>query len=117
VPAGPWNRRSLYLKVRDRASYEFAISSAAVALDMDGETVRQARIALGGMAYRPWRSREAEEVLSGKVLTEAAAESAASAALRTARTHGDNDYKPELARRTLVRALMQVKSHSMTAGI
>ncbi len=116
VPAAAWNRRSLYLKVRDRTSYEFAISSAAVALDLDGERVRQARIGLGGMAYRPWRSTEAEQSLMGKVLTEANAEIAAAAALKSARTHGDNDYKPELARRTLVRALLQAKSMSPAAG-
>jgi xanthine dehydrogenase YagS FAD-binding subunit len=107
VPAGPWTRRSLYLKVRDRQSYEFAISSAAVALEMDGQVVRQARIGLGGMAYRPWRAREAEALLAGKPLTEAGADAAAQAALRGAVTHGGNDYKPELARRTLVRALLQ----------
>ena len=110
VPAGEWTRRSLYLKVRDRASYEFAIASAAVALDMDGEIVRHARIGLGGMAYRPWRAREAEAVLAGKPLTEASAEAAAMAALSGAVTHGHNDYKPELGRRTLVRALMQAKT-------
>ena len=110
VPAAAWNRRSLYLKIRDRSSYEFAISSAAVALDLDGETVRQVRIGLGGMAYRPWRSMEAEQSLTGKILTEANAEIAAAAALKTAKTYGDNDYKPELARRTLVRALLQAKS-------
>ena len=76
VPAGAWIRRSLYLKVRDRASYEFAIASAAVALDLDGETVRQVRIGLGGMAYRPWRAHEAEAVLTGKPLSEANAEAA-----------------------------------------
>ncbi len=107
VPAGGWTGRSLYLKVRDRASYEFAIASAAVALEMDGDTVRRARIGLGGMAYRPWRSPEAEAVLVGKPMSEGNAEAAASAALEGAVTHGHNDYKPELGRRTLVRALMQ----------
>ncbi|HEY3697158.1 xanthine dehydrogenase family protein subunit M [Phenylobacterium sp.] len=107
TPAGPWTRRSLYLKVRDRASYEFALASAAVALDLDGDVVRQARIGLGGMAYRPWRAREAETLLAGKPLTEAAAEAAARAAFAGAVTHGGNDFKPELGRRTLVRALLQ----------
>jgi xanthine dehydrogenase YagS FAD-binding subunit len=107
VPAGAWTRRSLYLKIRNRQSYEFAISSAAVALDLDGGVVRAARIGLGGMAYRPWRSKEAEAVLTGKPLTEANAEAAARAALAGAVTHGGNAYKPELARRTLVRALLQ----------
>jgi xanthine dehydrogenase YagS FAD-binding subunit len=110
VPPGAWNRRSLYLKVRDRASYEFAISSAAVALDMDGERVRSVRIGLGGMAYRPWRAKEAEDALTGKPLTESNAEAAAGAALSSATTHGYNDYKPELARRTLVHALLQARS-------
>lgn len=110
VPAGPWARRSLYVKVRDRASYEFASASAAVALSMDGDVVRDARIGLGGVAYRPWRSREAEAALAGKPLTEANAEAAAKAAYAGAVTHGGNDFKPELGRRTLVRALLQAKT-------
>ncbi len=113
IPAGPWTRRSSYVKVRDRASYEFALASAAVALQLDGDTVRQVRIGLGGIAYRPWRAVEAEAALTGHALTEANAEAAASLALRGARTHGFNDYKPELARRTLVRALLQTGSLSV----
>ncbi len=109
VPTGPWTRRSLYLKIRDRQSYEFALASAAVALDMDGDTVRQARIGLGGSAYRPWRAHEAEALLVGHPLTPAAAQTAARAALAGAVTHGGNDFKPELMRRTLVRALMQAQ--------
>lgn len=116
VPAGEWTRRSLYLKVRDRASYEFAIASAAVALQLDGEIVREVRIALGGMAYRPWRSHEAEAVLAGKPLSEANAEAAAVITLHGAVTHGHNDYKPELGRRTLVRALMQAKTMPVATG-
>jgi xanthine dehydrogenase YagS FAD-binding subunit len=107
VPAGPWTKRSLYLKIRDRQSYEFAIAAAAVGLDIDGGVVRQARIGLGGMAYRPWRAREAETLLAGKPLTEATAQAAAEAALAGAVTHGGNAYKPELGRRTLVRALLE----------
>ncbi|HEY5107697.1 MAG TPA: xanthine dehydrogenase family protein subunit M [Caulobacteraceae bacterium] len=110
VPAGPWTRRSLYLKVRDRQSYEFALASAAVALDMDGDTVRTARIALGGVATIPWRAREAEAALAGRRLDEAAARGAADAALAGAVTHGQNAYKPELGRRTLVRALLAAKA-------
>ena len=116
VPAGEWTRRSLYLKVRDRASYEFANAAAAVALEMDGEIVREVRLGLGGMAYRPWRSHQAEAVLAGKPLTEANAEAAARVALSGAVTHGNNDYKPELGRRTLVRALMQAKSMPLATG-
>ena len=110
IPGGAWTRRSLYLKIRDRASYEFAIASAAVALDMDGDIVRQARVGLGGAAYRPWRARDAEALLVGKPLTEAAAEAAAHAAFADAVTHGANAYKPELGRRTLVRALLHAKA-------
>jgi xanthine dehydrogenase YagS FAD-binding subunit len=109
VPGGPLARRSLYLKIRDRQSYEFAVASAAVGLDLDGGLVRQVRIGLGGMAYRPWRPQDAERALVGKPLTEDAATRAAEIALRGAVTHGHNDYKPELGRRTLVRALMQAK--------
>jgi xanthine dehydrogenase YagS FAD-binding subunit len=110
VPSGSWTRRSLYLKVRDRASYEFAIASAAVALEMQADKVVSARIGLGGMAYRPWRSQDAEKALNGKALTEASAQEAAEAALSGAQSHGHNDYKPELARRTIVRALLQAKA-------
>jgi xanthine dehydrogenase YagS FAD-binding subunit len=116
VPPGAWNRRSVYLKVRDRTSYEFALSSAAVALDLDGDRVRNARIGLGGVAYRPWRSAEAEQALTGKPLTEANAEAAAAAALKGAKTHGHNDYKPELARRMLVRALLHAGSMTLSGA-
>jgi xanthine dehydrogenase YagS FAD-binding subunit len=113
VPAGAWTPRSTYMKVRDRESYEFAIASAAVALDLDGDVVRTARIGLGGMAYRPWRATAAEQALAGKPLTREAAEQAARAALEGAVTHGHNDYKPELARRTLVRALLAAQAMSV----
>jgi xanthine dehydrogenase YagS FAD-binding subunit len=113
VPAGPWGRHAAYVKVRDRASYEFAIASAAVALDMDGKTVRGARIGLGGMAYRPWRAAEAEAALVGKPLTVASAEAAARIALQGAVTHGHNADKPELGRRTLVRALLAAAQTSV----
>jgi xanthine dehydrogenase YagS FAD-binding subunit len=106
VPAGPWTRRSLYLKIRDRQSYEFALTSAAVALDLDDGVVRTARIGLGGVATKPWRSHEAEAALNGRPLDEAAAMRAAEAAFAGARTHGGNAYKVELGRRTLVRALL-----------
>jgi xanthine dehydrogenase YagS FAD-binding subunit len=112
VPAGPWTRRSTYLKIRDRQSYEFAVASAAVALELDGDHVRTARIALGGVAYRPWRSHEAEAELDGCVLDERSAEAAGRAAFAQARPSGENSYKIELGRRTLVRALLQAKGLS-----
>src|ERR1043166_3159016 len=71
VPAGRWTRRSLYLKIRDRASYEFALASAAVALDVEDRVVRAARIALGGVATVPWRATSAETALVGKRLDDA----------------------------------------------
>jgi xanthine dehydrogenase YagS FAD-binding subunit len=110
VPAGPWTRRSLYLKIRDRQSYEFALASAAVALDLDGGVVREARIGLGGVAAKPWRSSEAEAALLGRPLTEATANAAAEAAFARAVVRGELKFKPELGRRTLVRALLQAQA-------
>ncbi len=107
IAAAPWTRRSLYLKIRDRQSYEFALASAAVALDLDGRTVRQARIALGGVATVPWRAREAEASLQGKVLDAAAAEAAAKLAFAGATPREFNAYKVALGQKTVVRALLQ----------
>jgi xanthine dehydrogenase YagS FAD-binding subunit len=107
LPAGPWTRRSLYLKVRDRQSYEFALASAAVALELRDGTVHEARIALGGIATVPWRSGEAEAVLKGQPINEETAAAAAEAAFAPARAHGENAYKLPLGKRTLVRALLQ----------
>jgi xanthine dehydrogenase YagS FAD-binding subunit len=110
LPALPWAKRSLYLKVRDRQSYEFALASVAVALNMDGGLVREARIALGGVATRPWRAHEAETALAGAALNEESARHAAELAFADAVTHGENAYKVELGKRTLVRALLQAAS-------
>ncbi len=107
IAAAPWTRRSLYLKVRDRESYEFALASAAVALDLRGGVVNEARIALGGVATKPWRAREAEAALKGRPLDEAAARAAAEAAFANAVSHGENAYKIELGKRTVLRALLQ----------
>ncbi len=107
VAAAPFTRRSLYLKVRDRRSYAFALTSAAVALDLGpGRDVNEARIALGGVASRPWRAHAAEAELRGKKLDEAAARAAADIAFADARPHGQNAFKVELGKRTLVRALL-----------
>jgi xanthine dehydrogenase YagS FAD-binding subunit len=110
VPRGPWTRRSVYVKVRDRDSYEFGLATAAVALHLDGNQVRAARIGLGGLAYRPWRAHEAEAVLVGRNLDETSAAAAAQAAFAGAQTHGENAFKPELGRQTLVRALLQAQA-------
>ncbi len=107
VPSGPWTRRSLYLKIRDRQSYEFALASAAVALDIAGGLVREARIALGGVATTPWRAREAEASLSGKPLNEGTASDAARIAFAGAMPREHNAYKVALGQKTVVRALLQ----------
>jgi xanthine dehydrogenase YagS FAD-binding subunit len=105
LPPLPFARRSLYVKVRDRRSYAFALASAAVALDVDGGRIREARIALGGVATIPWRARDAEGVLRGATLDAATLRRAADAALAGAVPHSDNGFKISLAKRTLVRAL------------
>jgi xanthine dehydrogenase YagS FAD-binding subunit len=107
VPLLSFARRSLYLKIRDRESYEFALASAAVALDIEDDVVREARIALGGVATTPWRARKAEAALQGKSLNESHMRRAADTAFADAKGHGENDYKIELGRRTLIRALRQ----------
>jgi xanthine dehydrogenase YagS FAD-binding subunit len=108
IPAAAWMRRSRFLKIRDRESYEFALASAAVALDLGPDrAVRQARIALGGVATIPWRAREAEAALVGKPLTEASAGEAAEIAFRGAAPRRHNAFKLALGRRTLTRALIE----------
>ncbi len=107
LPAIPFATRSHYLKVRDRASYAFALASAAVVLDLAGGTIEEARIALGGVATKPWRSREAEAVLTGKKASVESYRAAAEVALSGARGQRDNQFKIELAKRTLVRALIE----------
>ena len=94
-----------YLKVRDRTSYAFAVVSAAAALRMTGETIGEARLALGGVAMKPWRAREAEQILAGARAEPSSFARAAEAALAGAKPSGDNAFKIELARRIVVRAL------------
>jgi len=97
-------RRSHYLKVRDRASYEFALASAAVVLDLDGDTIRAARLGLGGVATKPWRAMEAEHFLTGRAATDDTFRHAAEIALAGAVAREHNHFKIELAKRTIVRA-------------
>lgn len=108
VPALSFARRSLYLKVRDRASFAFALASAAVALEIRDGAIRDARVALGGIGTRPWRSREAERTLVGQPPGGDAYRRAAEAALAGAEPREHNAFKVELAKRTLVRALARV---------
>jgi xanthine dehydrogenase YagS FAD-binding subunit len=105
VPGTAWFGRSRYVKIRDRASFDFALASAAVALDLAGGTIRAARVALGGIATKPWRSVEAERVLADRPAGEDVFREAADAALRGARPRRHNAFKIDLAKRTLVRAL------------
>lgn len=110
VPTMPPGCGSTYLKVRDRQSYAFAVASAAVALQMDGDRVVTARIALGGVATKPWRSRDAEAVLAGHLLTEPLALEAGGAAFAGARVHGNNQVKLSLGPRVVARAVMVAAS-------
>ena len=105
VPAGPWTRRSLYLKVRDRASFAFALVSVAIALDIRNGRVRDARIALGGVATTPWRARRAEASLKGKAIHDQTGEAAALAAFAGARRYKHNAFKVALGKRALALAL------------
>jgi xanthine dehydrogenase YagS FAD-binding subunit len=97
--------RSVYLKLRDRASYEFALASAAVVAKVEGGHIRYVRVAMGGVGTRPWRSHEAEAALMGKTADAAQFRKAAEAALAGAHPHSDNGFKVELAKRCVVRAL------------
>jgi xanthine dehydrogenase YagS FAD-binding subunit len=105
VPAAPVARRSLYLKVRDRESYEFALASVAAALRVEGGVIAEARVALGGVATKPWRARRAERILTGAAATSEIFARAAHAELAPAMPRGLNAFKVELAERTIVRAL------------
>ena len=111
VPPIPWSRRSRFVKVRDRESYEFALASAAVALDMASDgMVNEARIALGGVATVPWRAREAESFLPKQRLSPEVAEQAGELAFRDAEPRQHNSFKIALGRRTLERALLETAS-------
>ncbi|ESX92116.1 xanthine dehydrogenase family protein subunit M [Mesorhizobium sp. LNJC403B00] len=109
IPASAAARRSTYLKVRDRQSYEFAAASAAVGIDFeaDGRTIRDLRVALGGVATKPWRAHAVEAALKGKVLSEDRVRAASLLAVEGAIGHGANHYKIELAPRVVARAILK----------
>ncbi|MBA2271727.1 MAG: xanthine dehydrogenase family protein subunit M [Chthoniobacterales bacterium] len=106
LPKSNFAGNSYYLKVRDRASYAFALVAVAAALELDGSNIKQARVVLGGVAHKPWRSEEAEAALAGKSASEESFRAAADLALRDAKPLAHNAYKVELAKRAIVRALM-----------
>jgi xanthine dehydrogenase YagS FAD-binding subunit len=112
LPALADGTRSYYLKLRDRASYEFALSSAAVVVRVSDGRIRSARVALGGVATKPWRSREAEKELEGHPVGEKTFQAAASAAVRGARPLHDNAFKVKLVQLCLVRALRVVTTEA-----
>jgi xanthine dehydrogenase YagS FAD-binding subunit len=108
IPNSPLARHSHYLKVRDRASYEFALSSAAVALQIDGGTITEARVGLGGIATVPWRSRGAERTLKNKPAVRETFVAAAQAALADAKPLKHNAFKVQLAKQTIVLAFEEL---------
>jgi xanthine dehydrogenase YagS FAD-binding subunit len=110
LPAKGFAENYAYLKVRDRASYAFALVSVAAALEMDGSAIKEARLALGGVAHKPWRDAEVEAMLNGKEASKENFQKAAEAILRDAKGFGHNDFKIELAKRAVVRALRQASA-------
>jgi xanthine dehydrogenase YagS FAD-binding subunit len=105
LPKNNFADRSHYLKVRDRSSYAFALVSVAAALELEGDQIRQARLAMGGVSHKPWRALEAEQFLAGKAATEANFQAAAAAEMRNAKPLEHNRFKVELGQRAIVQAL------------
>ncbi|RYY60138.1 MAG: xanthine dehydrogenase family protein subunit M [Chitinophagaceae bacterium] len=106
IPASPFNKNYHYLKVRDRTSYAFALVSAAVGLQMDGNTIRAARIAMGGVAHKPWRATAAEKFLQGKTATDENFEKAGQLAIEGAHGYEHNKFKLKLAPNAVRQALL-----------
>lgn len=107
LPEKGFEKHYSYLKVRDRASYAFALVSVAAALEMEGDTITAAGLALGGVAHKPWRDSSVEKLLHGQTATQERFEQVAEALLQEAEGHGHNDFKIELAKLSIVRALSQ----------
>jgi xanthine dehydrogenase YagS FAD-binding subunit len=107
LPARGFASNYTYLKIRDRLSYAFALVSVAAAMELEGDTIREARLALGGVAHKPWRDPAAEAALRGQMADRATFTHAADVVLRDARGYAHNSFKIELARRAIIRALTQ----------
>jgi xanthine dehydrogenase YagS FAD-binding subunit len=107
LPARGFAKNYTYLKIRDRLSYAFALVSVAAALALDGDAISEARLALGGVAHKPWRDKAAEAALRGQPATRATFQKAADMLLRGAKGYAHNTFKIELAHRVIVRALTQ----------
>jgi xanthine dehydrogenase YagS FAD-binding subunit len=110
LPPTDFSRNYTYLKLRDRLSYAFALVSVAVALHMDGDTVTEARLALGGVAHKPWRDPDAEAMLRGQSAVEDRFSAVAEHILKDAKGYEDNTFKIDLAKRAIVRALSQASA-------
>jgi xanthine dehydrogenase YagS FAD-binding subunit len=110
LPARGFAEHHAYLKVRDRASYAFALVSVAAAVELEGQIIKLARVALGGVAHKPWRDPRAEEILIGQTATASNSARLAEELLRDAKGFGHNDFKIELAKRAIVRALAEAVS-------
>jgi xanthine dehydrogenase YagS FAD-binding subunit len=107
LPARGFSTNYTYLKIRDRLSYAFALVSVAVGLELDGDTIKEGRFALGGVAHKPWRDPQAEAALRGQAARQATFTRAADVLLRDAKGYEHNAFKIDLARRCIVRALSQ----------
>ena len=116
LPAKGFAKNFSYLKLRDRQSYAFALVSVAVGLEMDGDTITDARLALGGVAHKPWRDKSAEELLKGQPATVETFGRVAAHVVANAVGQGSNDFKIELARRAIVRALQQATEGKQQAS-
>jgi xanthine dehydrogenase YagS FAD-binding subunit len=112
IPDGPFTRHVHYLKVRERASYAFALVSVAAALSLEGNTIKDARLAMGGVAHKPWRLGEAEKSLIGQPATEATFRRAAELAMQGAKAFKHNEYKLKLAPNAIVQALKNAAAAS-----
>ena len=105
IPDNKFQKNYHYLKVRDRISYAFALVSVAAALEIDGGTIKDARLAMGGVAHKPWRLREAEQFLKGKAANETSFKQAAEVAMKDAKGYGHNNFKLKLAPATIIETL------------
>jgi xanthine dehydrogenase YagS FAD-binding subunit len=108
IPDNNFSKNSLYMKIRDRASYAFALVSVAAALDMKGNTIQNARLAMGGVAHKPWRLTAAENFLKGKAASLENFKQAAVLAMKDAKGYGYNNFKLKLAPNTIVETLKTV---------
>jgi xanthine dehydrogenase YagS FAD-binding subunit len=112
LPAKGFEKHFSYLKLRDRTSYAFALVSVAAALELEGNIIKEARLALGGVAHKPWRDTAAEDLLKGQPATADTFRRAAARVVEGARGYGHNTFKIELAKRAIVRALKQATDMS-----